>query len=209
MRAHAFAAEQGFSLLELVIVMVLTSTLAVAAMQPILSAFRARSAVATNLAAIDLRYETERMVRELRQVRHDAQGSGFQLIPLNAIAGSSHASSVLCFSRAGGNGGNAWISLALRQTGTLATLDTVSFPACAASSPATLADRVASLRFDYWAYGSAGNGSAPVALALADPAFGSKLSFIDITLTVTPANGAPVSHRSRVVLRNGAWGAYK
>ncbi len=209
-RPHHGRRQHGFSLIELVIAMVLTSLLAVAAMQPVLRAIQARSAVAGNLSAIDsLRYATERMVRELRQVRHDAQGSGFQLIPLNAIAGSSNASSGLCFSRAGGNGGNAWTSLALRQTGTLATLDTVSFPACAASSPATLADRVASLRFDYWAYGSAGNGSAPVALALTDPAFGSKLSFIDITLTVTPANGAPVSHRSRVVLRNGAWGVAK
>ncbi len=202
--------QHGFSLIELVIAMVLTSLLAVAAMQPVLRAIQARSAVAGNLSAIDsLRYATERMVRELRQVRYDAQGSGFQLLPFSAIAGSSNASSGLCFSRAGGSDGNTWTSLALRQAGTLATLDTVSFPACAASSPSTLADRVASLRFDYWAYGSAGNGSAPVALALSDAAFGSKLSFIDITLTVTPANGTPVSHRSRVVLRNGAWGVAK
>ena len=71
---------------------------------------------------------------------------------------------------------------------------------------AALSDKVSALRFDYWSYGS---GSAPVALALNDAAFGTKLSFIDITLTVTPTNGTPVSHRSRVVLRNGAWGAAK
>ena len=163
--------------------------------------------MADNLSAIDgLRYASERMVRELRQVRYDAQGTGFQLLPMDAILGSSNASAGLCFSRAGGSAGNTWSSLSLRQSGRLVTLDSVSYPGCAAAAPATLADKVSALRFDYWSYGI---GSAPVALALNDAAFGTRLSFIDITLTVTPDNGTPVSHRSRVVLRNGAWGAAK
>lgn len=196
--------QSGFTLIELVIAMVLTSLLAVASMQPVLRALQARSAVAGNLAAIDgLRYATERMVRELRQVRYDAQGTGFQLLPLNPIAGTANASAGLCFTRVGGSAGATYASVALRKSGTLATLDTVSYPGCAAISPGTLADKVSALRFDYWAYGS---GNAPVALDVADSAFGSKLSFIDVTLTATPDNGVPISHRSRVVLRNGAWG---
>ncbi len=207
MRAHLFPAERGFSLLELVIVMVLTSTLAVAAMQPILAAFRARSAVAANLSAIDgLRYATERVVRELRQTRYNAQGSGFLLAPLDPIAGSGNASAGLCFTRVGGAAGGTLASIAVRQSGALATLDRVTYPGCAAASPQTLADRVASLRFDYFSYGS---GGAPVALALADSQFGAKLAFIDITITANASNGSPVSYRSRVVLRNGAWGAAK
>ena len=207
MNAHPPIHQHGFSLIELVVAMLLTSMLAVAAMQPVLRALQARAAVAGNLSAIDgLRYATERMLRELRQVRYDAQGTGFQLLPLDAIAGSTNASAGLCFSRAGGSAGNAWSSLSFRKSGALATLDAVSYPGCGTSSPSTLADKVSAMRFDYWTYGS---GSAPVALALNDAAFGTKLSFIDITLTVTPANGTPVSHRSRVVLRNGAWGVAK
>ncbi len=196
----------GFSLLELVIAMVLTALLAVFAMQPVLSALQARSRVAGNLAAIDaLRFATERMVRELRQVRYDAQGSGFQLAALDPVAGTSSASRGLCFTRVGGSAGATYASLALRQTGTTATLDQVSWPGCVAAGPKLLADRVSALRFDYWSYGS----GTPVALALNDPAFGTKLAFIDITLSVTPNDGPAVSYRSRAVLRNGAWGATK
>ena len=95
MNAQPTVHQHGFSLIELVVAMVLTSMLAVAAMQPVLRAIQARSAVASNLSAIDgLRYATERMVRELRQVRYDAQGTGFQLLPLDAIAGTTSASAV-------------------------------------------------------------------------------------------------------------------
>jgi prepilin-type N-terminal cleavage/methylation domain-containing protein len=207
MRVHLSNGEQGFSLLELVIVIVLISILAVAAMQPILTAFQARSMVATNLSIIDaLRYATERIVRELRQTRYDAQSSGFLLVPLDPISGSSNASAGLCFTRVGGDTGSTHTSIAIRASDTLATLDRVAYPGCAAASPQTLADRMASLRFDYWSYGSSG---APVALTLTDSQFGTQLAFIDITLTASANSGSPVSYRSRVVLRNGVWGAPK
>ncbi len=206
MAARISSRQQGFSLLELVIAMVLTGLLAVMAIQPVMRALQARATVAGNLAAVDaLRYATERMVREMRQVRYDAQGSGFQLAALDPIAGTSSASSGLCFNRVGGAAGATYASLSLRQSGTLATLDNVAWPGCTAASPKTLADKVSSLRFDYWTYGS----GTPVALALNDSAFGKKLAFIDVTLSVTPNNGPAVSYRSRVVLRNGAWGAAK
>jgi prepilin-type N-terminal cleavage/methylation domain-containing protein len=207
MQAHPSYGEQGFSLLELVIVIVLISILAVAATQPILTAFQARSMVATNFSIIDaLRYATERIVRELRQTRYDAQGSGFLLMPLDPVSGSSNASTGLCFTRVGGNTGSTYASIAVRSIGTLVTLDRVAYPGCAAASPQTLADRMASLRFDYWSYGSSG---APVALTLTDSQFGTRLALIDITLTASTSSGSPVSYRSRVVLRNGAWGAAK
>lgn len=206
MAARIPSRQKGFSLLELVIAMVLTALLAVMAMQPVLRALQARATVADNLAAVDaLRYATERMVRELRQARYDAQGSGFQLAALDPIAGSSNASSGLCFTRVGGAAGATYASVSLRQSGALATLDNVAWPGCASVSPKTLADKVSALRFDYWTYGS----GTPVALALTDSAFGTKLAFIDVTLSVTPNNGPAVSYRSRVVLRNGAWGAAK
>ena len=80
MAARIPSRQKGFSLLELVIAMVLTALLAVMAMQPVLRALQARATVADNLAAVDaLRYATERIVRELRQARYNAQGTGFQL----------------------------------------------------------------------------------------------------------------------------------
>lgn len=207
MRAPPSFAQRGFSLLELVVVMVLTATLAVAAMQPILAAFRARAAVAANLSAIDgLRYATERIVRELRQTRYDAQGNGFLLRPLDPIAGSASASAGICFTRAGGGAGTNYASIAVRRSGSLATLDRIVYPGCTAVSPQALADRVTSVRFDYWSYGS---GGTPVALAIGDSEFGTRLAYIDITMSAASNSGGDVSYRSRVVLRNGAWGAAK
>ena len=96
MNAQTSVHQHGFSLIELVVAMVLTSMLAVAATQPVLRAIQARAAVTSNLSAIDgLRYATERMVRELRQVRYDAQGTGFKLTPLDAIAGTTSASAAV------------------------------------------------------------------------------------------------------------------
>lgn len=202
---------RGFSLIELVIVMVLTALLAVMSMQPLLRAFQARATVSGNLSAIDsLRYTTERLVRELRQVRYDAQGSGFQLKALDPIAGNSSASSGLCFVRVGGADGKSLAQQAVRATSGNATLDSVSFPGCTAVQPQILAQSVTSLRFDYWTYGSAGSAQAqPTLLSVTDPNFGKLLAFIDITLSVNAANRTPASYRTRVVLRNGAWGAYK
>ncbi len=199
----------GISLIELVIVMVLIGVLATLSAQPLLRAFHARSVVSNNLTAIDsLRYATERMVRELRQARYDARGTGFQLRALDPISGISNASSGLCFERVGGNEGNTLAQQALRVTAGVATLDSVSFPVCTPVQPQALATRVSGLRFDYWTYGAAGNAQ-PLALSITDPDFGTRLAFIDISLTVSSASGSPVSYRSRVVLRNGAWGAFK
>ncbi len=200
---------RGFSLIELVIVMVLIALLAVVSMQPLLSAFQARAMVSGNLQAIDaLRYVTERLVRELRQTRYDAQTTGFQLKALDPLAGTSSASSGLCFVRVGGADGKQLAQQAVRVGAGIATLDSVSFPACSATQPRTLAERVTSLRFDYWTYGSAGNAQ-PLPLPVTDPNFGKRLAFIDITVSIASSNGSPASYRSRVVLRNGAWGTYQ
>lgn len=209
MRAPVPCLSKGFTLIEMVIVMVLTSLLAMISTQPLLRAIQARAVVSNNLTAIDsLRYATERMVRELRQARYDAQGGGFQIQPLDPVSGIASASSGVCFVRVGGSDGTSLAQQSLRITAQRATLDSVSFPGCAAVQPQTLAENVSSLRFDYWTYGSAGNAQ-PLALSITDPNFSTLLAFIDITLSVTTGNGSPATYRSRVVLRNGAWGAFK
>ena len=207
MRNALQAQSRGFTLIEMVIVMTLIALLAVASAQPLLRAFHARATVASNLNAIDsLRYATERMARELRQARYDAQGSGFQIRALDPVNGTASASSGICFVRVGGSDGASLAQQAIRMTAGRATLDSVSFPNCAPAQPQPLAANASALRFDYWSYGS---GAQPVLLSVSDPSFGSLLAFIDITLSVTPLNGTPASYRTRVVLRNGPWGASK
>lgn len=212
MDAFPFRRSQGFSLLELVVVIALTGVLAAAAVQPLIQALNARARVAANLEAIDgLRYATLRVVRELRQARYEAAaGAAFQVKATDAASAAATGSAGICFRRSGGVDGNAQATVAVRQSGGSVTLDSgTSLPACAATSPSQLAARVTGLRFDYWAYGNGGAGAAPVALAVGDPNFATLLSFVDVTLTVASADGAPVSYRTRVALRNGPWGAAK
>lgn len=208
MRPTEFA--HGFTLIELVIVMVLISILAMVSMQPLLQGLNARSRVANHLNVIDgLRYSVERIVRELRQTRFDAVGSGLQIKALDAPGSSGNSSNGICLQRSGGIDGSTLAALSLRKSGNTATLDTgVTYPACSAAQAQTLSSNVTDLRFDYWTDGS---GATPVALAVNDANFGRLLNFIDITLTITPAGSGslPLTQHTRVVLRNGAWGAAK
>lgn len=211
MRPTPVNSIRGFTLIEVVIVIVLTGILAAAAVQPLIQAFRARARVANNLDAFDsLRYATERIVREVRQTQYDAAGTGFQLKALDYVSSSGNTSNGICFRRSGGTSGISTAGIALRKSGTLVTLDQgITYPACSSVKANTLAGNVSNLQFNYWSYGSS---STPVALAVGDANFGLLLSFIDITLTITPVSNsgvAPVTLHTRVALRNGAWGAAK
>lgn len=209
MTAHPSAPASGFTLIELIIVMVLTAILAAASVQPLVQTLSMRTHVDNNLKTIDnLGYATERIVRELRQTYFDpVGGSGFQLQPLNLTSSSGNTSGGLCLRRAGGNDGKNLATIALRHSGSLISLDAAThFPGCAAVNPLTLADNATTLQFSYWTYGS---GAQALALAVSDPGFAQKLHFIDMTVSLTNSIGAPISHTTRVVLRNGAWGAAK
>ena len=208
MRGPFFSAT-GFTLIELIIVMLLTSVLAMAALPPLTQVLRARARLHNHLDAVDsLRYATERMVRELRQTHYDATGGGFQITPIDPVTSGSASSTGLCLRRTGGVDGTSWSSVAFRKSGNVVTLDpAISLSNCSAAQPQTLATEVSQLQFDFWSYGS---GAAPVALATNHPSFGQLLSFVDITMSVLPADtSTALRHRSRVVLRNGAWGADK
>lgn len=211
MRAHPFSAIRGFTLIEVVIVIVLTGILASASVQPLIQAFTARARVVNNLDVIDgLRYATERIVREVRQAQYDAAGSGFQLKALDYASSSGNTSNGICFKRSGGSTGTSMASIAVRKSGALVTLDQgITYPTCSALQANTLAGNVSNLQFTYWSYGST---STPVALAVGDASFGLLLSFIDITQTITPVGNSgvtPLTLHTRVVLRNGPWGAAK
>lgn len=211
MRPKLLSAIRGFTLIEVVIVIVLSGILASAAVQPLIQAFSARARVANNLEAIDgLRYATERIVREVRQTQYDAAGTGFQLKALDYASSGSNISNGICFKRSGGAIGSSIANIALRKSGSRVTLDQdTTYPTCSNVQANTLTGNVSNLQFNYWSFGSS---STPVALAVGDANFGLLLSFIDITLTITPvgiSGATPLTQHTRVVLRNGAWGAAK
>lgn len=209
MTAQPSARASGFTLIELIIVIVLTGILAAASVQPLVQTLSMRTGVDNNLKTIDnLSYATERMVRELRQTYFDPiGGTGFQLQPLNVTSSSGNTSGGICFQRAGGSDGKNLATIALRRSGSMISFDAATnFPGCTAVNPQTLADNATALQFTYWTYGS---GTQATALAIGDPGFTKKLHFIDITVSLANSSGAQVSHTTRVVLRNGAWGAAK
>jgi len=121
----------GFTLIEMTMVIVILGVLAAATAPLLTNSFRAYETNQTNLVTLSkLRYATERIARELREVRFN--GTNYQIGTMTAT--------VLSFTK------NDAASTVVTITGAppLVTLQ-YSTPAMTA----TLSDQVASLQFDY------------------------------------------------------------
>jgi len=176
----------GFTLIELIVVTVLLGILAMTASTPLLQGLMARKQVSDDLDAIGkLRYATERIAREIRQVQYDA-ANGYVL--------TSWSSSALCFSRWGASGTTVPVSINWSGSTVIYANDS-SCP----TTGSTLVDNVSNLKFDFFAFEDSGNVISP---SLSSPTFKNDIRYIDITLTLTQ-DGASLSHRTRVSLRNG------
>jgi MSHA biogenesis protein MshO len=165
--------QHGFTLIEMIISLVILALLGAAAGYGLTGGALAFSGNADVLHTLGkLRYASERMAREVREIRRDS------VTPANYDI-TTMTDTTLAFTRRDGTG--------VTLTGTLPLL-TLAY-----SSPAgiyTLTDEVGSLAFAYYqADGStAATGSADVA-------------FIEFDLVLT-RNGNSYPQRTRVALRN-------
>ncbi len=168
-------ANGGFTLIEMVAAMVIAGILVAVSVPMLSNGFRAYEASRASLATISkLRYATERMAREIREVRRNAPTTYDISAPSPIAAGNS-----ITFTKQDG------VTVTIAQAGPTVTL-TYSAPI----ATAILTDQLSSLQFNYFqADGvTAANTTANVA-------------FVQITLSLTQGT-ATYSQRTRVGLRN-------
>ena len=164
----------GFTLIEMIMAIVVIGVLAATSAPLLLSTFRAYETNQTNLVTLSmLRYATERMAREIREVRYTG---GNYLIVMGATT--------LQFTK------NDAVGTVVTITGAspLVTLQ-YSVPAMTA----ILTDQVAAngLQFEYFDI----NNNVGVTTA--------NVAYVDVVLTLTdPSSVLPAVQRTRIALRN-------
>lgn len=176
-RTLSWTSARGFSLIEMVMGIVLLGILAMAAMPVITGGITAYATTTTSLNTLTkLRYATERMAREIREVRRNTVTPANYDITTNISTGTSTA---LVFTKADGN------QVSLGLSGSNVTL-AYSTPAVSA----TLTDQASGLTFRY--YQSDGTTAASSV---------SNVAFVDIQLDLVET-GSTITQRTRVALRN-------
>lgn len=172
-RQHRLYHYRGFTLLEMVVVMVVLSIIA-GLTAPIFSkGLTATRTISDNLQTIEkLRYAAERMAREIRQINHN--GTSYDI--------SSMTSSTLTFTSA------------IDSTNTISISYSGSSVSMSYTSPAltgTLTDEVSGLSFAYFDATGASTAST------------TNVAFVEFTLTLqNPISGGSFTQRTRVALRD-------
>ena len=171
--------QAGFTLLEVVIVMLVLSIIA-GLTAPIFSqGLAATHTTAENLQTIEkLRYASERLAREIRQVNYN--GAGYDITTM--VSGNCPVSAnCLVFTK----NDTTTTTVTIGLTGNAMTLG-YSTPALSA----TLTDEVSRLAFAYYDVSNAVTASA------------ANVAYIEYTLTLqNPDTGGSFSQRTRVALR--------
>ena len=172
-RPHHVVVQQGFTLIELVVVMIVLSIIA-GLTAPIFSkGLTATRTITDNLQTIEkLRYAAERLSRELRQINYN--GAAYDISTMSAAA-LSFTSAI-----------DATNDISFTYSG-----NTLSMSYSSPALSATLTDEVSVLNFAY--YDAAGVSTAS----------NIDVAFVEFTLTLqNPSSGGSFTQRTRVALRD-------
>lgn len=165
--------EKGFSLLELVVSMMVLALLAAIAVPFVSNGVRAYNSTSATLQTVGkLRYASERIARELREIR--SVGGGYSIV----TAVNAQGSAITFFKTDGTR---------VRITGSSPAV-TLAYDTLAGDSDFVLTDEVTSLVFDYFTEDG---------LNASD---NTDVAYIEFELVLD--NGSVLRQRSRIALRN-------
>jgi len=171
-RRHRARRSTGFTLIELIMVIVLVGILAGATVPLLVTSFRAYETNQTNYVTLSkLRYATERVAREIRDIQYT--GGAYAIVM---------GASTLQFTKNDAAG----TVVTITATPPLVTLQ-YSTPAMSA----TLTDQVAGLQFEYF---DINNSNVGVTSA--------NVAYVDVDLTLTDPNSGAAQQRTRIAMRN-------
>ena len=184
--------EGGFTLFELVIVAIVSAILAAVVTPLALSSLRAYDNTLSNLIVLDkLRYATERLAREIREVNYNSGSSSY--------AFSSMGNNSMAFTRSYYDSSGAAITRTV-TVGNSGAAVTLTYSDMAGTGAQVLTDQISStnsLTFAYYDKDGCNANTTPTLCAITT----GNVRYVQITLTLTQ-NGNPYTQRTRVALKN-------
>src|SRR4030066_591500 len=176
MRPTNHSVPRGFTLIELVMVTVVLGILATVTVPLLFNSFRAYETNQTNLVTLSkLRYATERMAREIREVRY--AGGNYAIVM---------GATTLQFTKSDAAGTVVTIN------GAAPPLATLQYSTPLPAMTATLTDQVAAGRLQFEDFDINNNVGVTTA----------NVAYVDVSLTLTDPNSGAAAPRTRIALRN-------
>ncbi len=178
---------RGFTLIEMVLVIIIVGILAAAVAPMAFSSVRAYNATLNSLGTLDkLRYATERLVRELREVSYDRDNTKYVFATMSTTAPR--------FTKAVSASDPVAVEVTVGYvppTAPATTAVTLAYSTPAVVPAPVLTDHVSALAFAYYMSDGITITTDPVLVR-----------YVEISLTLTPPGSLPYSQRTRVELKN-------